>query len=179
MSELSIRRATDADIAVVEEVLLEGKAAIAELGISQWQSAAYPSRADVANDIAAGSCYVAEDGTGAVLGTISLSFDGDETYDAIEGAWLTKSTSASARYGTIHRTAVRRTAARRGVMSTLFREAERIAQERGAESVRADTHPGNTPMRRLLERMGFSECGTIRLIRDDPDPERVAYEKLV
>ena len=179
VSELLIRRATQADADAVERILREGKAAIAELGISQWQSDAYPSHADVARDIAEGASYLAEDETGTPLGTISLSFGGDATYDAIEGAWLTASTSTDARYATIHRTAVCRAAARRGVMSALFAEAERLSRTHGAESLRADTHPGNIPMRRLLERMGFTACGTIQLLRDDPDPARVAYEKLI
>lgn len=100
-------------------------------------------------------------------------------YDRIDGAWLTSSTSSAPRYGTLHRTAVSRDAARKGVMSALFAEAERIARERGFESLRADTHPGNTPMRHLLERLGYTECGIVMLERDEPEPERVAYEKLL
>ena len=176
---LTIRRATEADIPAVELVLRDGKASIAELGIAQWQSANYPSRVEVARDVAAGACYLAEDADGTPLGTIALLFDGEPMYDHIDGAWLTDSTSAAPRYGTLHRTAVSRSAARRGVMSALFAEAERIARERGVESLRADTHPGNTPMRRLLERLGYTACGIAMLTRDEPEPERVAYEKLL
>ena len=176
---LTIRLATEADIPAVEQVLRDGKASIAKLGIAQWQSSAYPSRAEVARDIEKDACYLAEDEAGMALGTIALSFDGDSTYDTIDGAWLTVSTSEAPRYGTLHRTAVSRGAARTGVMSALFREAERIARERGAESLRADTHPGNTPMRGLLERLGYTACGIITLDRNEPEPERVAYEKLL
>lgn len=178
-STLTIRLATEIDAPAVEQVLLEGKASIAKLGIAQWQSDGYPSRDVVMNDIRSSACYLAEDEDGTSLGTIALLFDGDSTYDAIDGAWLTDSTSAAPRYGTLHRTAVNRSAARRGVMSALFAEAERTAREQGAESLRADTHPGNTPMRRLLERLGFTECGIVTLERDEPEPERVAYEKLL
>ena len=179
MADIAIRRAHEGDIPSVEHVLREGKAAIAELGISQWQHGTYPNHEDVARDVAQGHCYLAEDETGAALGTIALSFDGDPTYDAIDGAWLTQTTSANARYATIHRTAVDRAAARRGVMSALFAEAERLSRATDCESMRADTHPGNTPMRGLLEREGFTACGTILLTRDDPDPVRVAYEKVL
>ena len=179
MVDLLIRKTAPADVAAVVGVLQEGKAAIAELGISQWQTGDYPNRSDVERDIADGSSYLAEDETGAVLGTISLSFGGDVTYDRIDGSWLTQSTSDSPRYGAVHRVAVARAAARRGVMTALVNEAERIARDAGAESVRADTHPGNIPMRRMLARLGFTECGVIMLQKDDPEPERIAYEKLV
>ena len=42
--------------------------------------------------------------------------------------------------------------------------------------VRVDTHEGNIPMRKMLEKNGFEYCGTIHLLDGQP---RVAYEKLV
>lgn len=176
---LTIHLATKTDIPAVEQVLRDGKASIAKLGIAQWQSDGYPSRAEVSHDVEKDACYLAEDETGTALGTIALLFDGEPMYDRIDGTWLTSSTSSAPRYGTLHRTAVSRDAARKGVMSALFAEAERIARERGFESLRADTHPGNTPMRHLLERLGYTECGIVMLERDEPEPERVAYEKLL
>ena len=100
-STLTIRLATKADVPAVEQVLLEGKASIAKLGIAQWQSDGYPSRAVVMNDIDAGACYLAEDADGTPLGTIALLFDGDSTYDDIDGAWLTSSTSKAPRYAAV------------------------------------------------------------------------------
>lgn len=175
---IHIRPTRMADAAAVAAVLADGKAALAKLGISQWQNGPYPSYRDVVRDIEQGISYLAED-NGTVLGTMALSFDGDSTYDVIEGAWLTASTTAHPRYATLHRTAVAHAARRRGVMRALIDEAACIARSQGAESLRIDTHPGNTPMRALLERCGFAACGTIYLAKDDPEPERIAYEKLV
>ena len=179
MPTLAVRQATEADVAAVGTVLLDGKAAIARLGIAQWQSEGYPSRADVAADVAQGVSYVAVNEAGQVVGTLSLLMNGEPMYDAIDGAWLTASTSAAPRYATVHRTAVAAGAARQGVMRTLVTEAEKIARAAGAESVRIDTHPGNTPMRGLAESLGYTSCGIVKLLREEPEPERVAYEKLL
>lgn len=176
--EICIRKTVMADAAAVAAVLGEGKASLAKLGISQWQNGAYPSYRDVVRDVEQGISYLAED-NGIIVGTMALSFEGDATYDIIDGAWLTASTTASPRYATLHRTAVSRAARRRGVMRALLAEAARIARDEGAESLRIDTHPGNTPMRQLLTRCGFAECGIIYLAKDDPEPERIAYEQLV
>lgn len=56
----------------------------------------------------------------------------------------------------------------------------RIAAECGFQSVRIDTHLGNVPMRGLLEKCGYSQCGVFLLAnREEPTRERVAYEKIV
>jgi RimJ/RimL family protein N-acetyltransferase len=42
--------------------------------------------------------------------------------------------------------------------------------------LRIDTHKGNTVMRKMLEKHGFSHCGTIFLHSGE---SRVAYEKRI
>ncbi|MDY2777148.1 MAG: GNAT family N-acetyltransferase [Collinsella sp.] len=165
------------DIDAAERALLDGKRALAALSIPQWQGA-YPNRADIERDMELGSSYVAVDDEGSVLGVMALSFDGEGTYDDIDGAWLTESSSLDARYAVIHRCAILQRATRRGVMSAMFIEAERVARERGALSIRIDTHERNHPMRGLLSKLGYSRCGTIELPRaNEADPIRVAFEK--
>ena len=51
-----------------------------------------------------------------------------------------------------------------------------LAADNGYASVRVDTHQGNLPMRRMLEKNGFEYCGTIHLLDGQ---SRVAYERLV
>ena len=48
------------------------------------------------------------------------------------------------------------------------------------DSIRIDTHEGNLPMQRALEKSGFARCGTIFLKggAEDGDP-RIAFEKLL
>ena len=58
--------------------------------------------------------------------------------------------------------------------------AAEAAVRSGAASVRVDTHPGNVPMQRLLERCGYVRCGIILIGHaEGATPERVAFEKLV
>ncbi len=175
----TLRPTTSADIARVMEILADGRASLADLGIDQWQNG-YPNREMVEDDVARGIGYVVEDGRGRLLATCAIDLGGEPTYDAIDGAWLTTSTSYEPRYAAIHRVAVSRDVLRGGLGRFMFCEAERIARSRGAESVRVDTHSGNVRMRALLESLGYRECGIIFL--DNPNeatPERVAFEKLL
>ena len=82
---------------------------------------------------------------GTVLAVMALSFSGEETYDQIDGAWLTESDSHEPRYAVIHRCAVSAAAARRGIMTLMFEEGERIAREHGSPE-----HPRRHPTRRNI-----------------------------
>lgn len=177
MTSFKVRRTEWRDIDAVAAVLADGKRSLAELGISQWQWGDYPGRADVEADVEEGISYLAEDRDGRIAATAALSFAGDGNYAAIEGAWLCEPEGPEVRYGTLHRTASSRANARQGAMKAIFLAAEDIARDRGALSLRVDTHPLNAPMRSLLGRLGYAECGLITLAGDDPDPVRVAYEK--
>ena len=60
---------------------------------------------------------------------------------------------------------------------------EKIAEEAragGFVSIRIDTHPGNIPMRRMLEKNGFVHCGSVYLLGGpDNGALRVGYERLL
>ena len=176
---ITIRQTFDSDVAAAEACLSDGTRALAAMGIPQWQDE-YPNRIDIEADRAQGASYVAVDDDGTVLGVMALSFDGEETYDAIDGAWLTESTSRAATYAVIHRCAVSAQAARGGVMTAMFSEGERIARGRGALSMRIDTHERNVPMRGLVGKLGYERCGVITLpYEGGRDPLRIAYEKVL
>ncbi len=180
-STLTMRRATPCEADGVLSILQDGIAAIAELGIEQWQHG-YPNMKAVQADIAAGHSWVCEDtATGELLGTLALSFDYEADYDAPTEKWLTPESPEAPAYAVIHRTAVARTAARRGVMSFLFRGAEDEARRAGRKSLRIDTHPGNVRMRALCEKMGFTPCGEHELTPhgDEVDRVRLGFEKLL
>ena len=174
---MQVRKTTNVDIDSVMDVLAEGRRAIAALGIDQWQ-AGYPFRETIETDVENGQSYVIED-EGTILGTFMLTFDGEPTYDVIEGAWLTDSNSAEPRYACVHRIAICDAARGRGVAKFAIDEAMRLALAQGAESVRIDTHPGNVVMRGLCGRMGFAECGTIFISHaGEGTPDRIAFERL-
>lgn len=174
-----VRQTTAADIGAAEKCLLDGKRAMAALDIPQWLGE-YPNRLDIEADMAEGASYVAVDENGDVLAVMALSFSGEETYDRIDGSWLTGSDSVDPRYAVIHRCAVSAAAARRGVMTDMFDEGERIARERGAESIRVDTHERNIPVQGLVGNLGYTRCGTISLPHPgEVDPYRIAFEKVL
>jgi len=175
-AELTFRAAEPADLAAVMAVLADGRRSIAELGIDQWQGG-YPDRATVEEDIRLGACRVAVE-DGEITATLALRFEEDADYEASRVAWLTGDDGAELRYAAIHRVATARRALGRGVMAALFAYAADEAAAAGCESLRADTHPGNTAMRSFLARQGFEERGSLRLARaDDGDPVRVACER--
>ncbi len=178
-AKATMRLTQPEEIARVMEILDDGRHALAQLHIDQWQNG-YPNQAMVEDDIARGISYVVEGDGGQLLATCAIDFDGESTYDAIEGSWLTESSSREPFYAVVHRVAVAREATRSGLGKLMFAEAERIAQGRGAKSVRVDTHPGNARMLGMLKRLGYYECGIIMLdYPNEATPERVAFEKIV
>ena len=170
-----IRKTTTADLPVVMPIYEEARVSIGALGIDQWQDG-YPAEADIAADIANGEAWCVEL-DGEIVGTFAFLLGGEPDYDVIEnGAWLTDSDSTAAKYATIHRIAV--SGARRGcgISTAIVNFTKERAAENGMVSVRVDTHFGNVVMRRMVEKHGFKECGTIYLANGDP---RVGYEYVI
>lgn len=177
---MQFRRTREGDIDSIMGILADGRASLAALGIDQWQGG-YPHRGVIEADVARGDSYLVEGEEGRVVATAMVGFAGERDYDRIErGSWLTACTSADPCYGVVHRVAVSSACRGRGAASFLLERAEGLARERGCSSVRVDTHPGNAPMRRLLEKRGYSECGVIYIAHaEEATPDRIAYEKLV
>ena len=88
----------------------------------------------------------------------------DPDYQVIQGAWLNDRP-----YWAVHRVANRGEV--RGVASRCLL----WCLERGG-SVRIDTHPANRPMQRVLDKNGFTLCGTVWM--EDGSP-RLAYQREV
>ncbi|OUO90767.1 GNAT family N-acetyltransferase [Gordonibacter sp. An230] len=177
---MHFRKATESDIERIMEIVADGREAIRALGLDQWQGG-YPHRGVIEGDVARGDSYLVEDENGCVVATAMVGFSGERDYDRIEqGAWLTSCTSEDPCYGVVHRVATAAESRGRGAAVFVMAGAEQLARERGAASVRVDTHPGNAPMQRLLERCGYSKCGIIFIGHaEGATPERIAYEKLV
>ena len=176
---MQFRRTCEHDIDRIMDILADGRASLAALGIDQWQGG-YPHRAVVEADVARGDSHVVEDGD-RIVATCMISFSGERDYDRIdEGSWLTACTSADPCYGVVHRVAVDSSGKNRGAATFLLARAEDLARANGRSSVRIDTHPGNEPMRRLLAKAGYAQCGIIYIAHaEEGTPERIAYEKLV
>ena len=185
-------RAGVEDIDAIVRVGDEGRAALAALGIDQWRQGG-PTRSAVTADVAAGRAHVAvpagnlaragAPGTGrSVAGIMALCPDGEPDYARVTaGAWLVASPdtpdAGQVRYLALHRVAVARDWRRRGVARFMFERAIERAREWGFSSVRVDTHPGNVPMQRTLESLGFVRCCEIDAVSiTEPTKLRIGYE---
>lgn len=166
------RLAQARDLDDIMAVVAQARRAIAALGIDQWQDG-YPERALIEQDIARGIGYVFLN-DGIIAGYLALDARPEPVYAQIEGAWLT-----DGKYLTVHRSCAGDGSRGRGLGTQMLQFAEAFARERGAASVRADTHRGNAVMRHLLEKRGYSCCGTVKYDVTAGDPLRVAYEKRV
>ncbi len=166
--QIRIRPAAEADITAIMRVFDQARAAIAALGIDQWQDG-YPTDAHIADDIQKAYGYVLCVG-GEVQGYFAMIADGEPTYAKIyDGAWLT-----DGKYMTVHRVAMSDAMRGRGGAAEAMKYAVSRALRACLGSVRIDTHHGNVRMRKFLEKQGFLPCGTIFLASG---AVRLAYEK--
>jgi ribosomal protein S18 acetylase RimI-like enzyme len=171
---MNIRPATRTDLPALLPLFEEARRTIAALGIDQWQNG-YPNEAVLAEDIALSRSFCATAEAGAVRASLALLPDGEPTYDHIlDGTWLTGDRTTG--YLAIHRVAIAVACRGQGLAAMLLAFAADYARARGLTSLRIDTHQGNVVMRRMLEKNGFTHCGTILLKSGDP---RVAYEKIL
>ncbi len=165
---MTFRLATHADIPQMMPLFEAASQGLRNIGVNQWQNG-YPQRSLIESDVESGVSFVLLD-EGVIIGTAVISFGGEPTYDHIEGAWLT----TEAEFVVIHRLTIRPDRRGARLAERLFAEAERMCRERGVRTMRIDTHEGNLPMQRAVERYGFQRCGVIYLDNGDP---RLAYEK--
>lgn len=178
---MHIRKTTMADLDAVMTIIEEARRTIAALGIDQWQKGS-PNREMLSEDISLGQGHCVEmDDTGnpKIVGTFALIENGEPTYEYIEdGRWLTEDITddGGISYLAIHRVAISVANRGSGVSTAILHYAADTARRLGRTSLRIDTHRGNVVMRRMLEKHGFTHCGTIYLQNGDP---RVAYERVL
>ena len=166
---IRIRLAEARDMEALDAIFSHARAAIARLGIDQWQDG-YPSAELLLEDIRVGRAYVFDDG-GAIASITVLTPEPEPIYDAIDGAWHT-----GAPYLTIHRMALDDAHRHSGLAGDVVKNAVALARSLNLSGVRADTHRGNAAMRRFLEKSGFQECGLVTYPDVAGDPIRVAYD---
>ena len=151
----------------------DAKAQLKALGLDQWQKG-YPSRKIWETDIENGCTWLAMENE-TVLGIFAFQTTPDASYAEIDGAWLTDTP-----YASMHRVCVAQDSKGKGVAGKLFEHGFQMAKSLGLGSMRIDTHPGNLPMRRALQKAGFLPCGTIILKGGCEDGDaRIAFEKLL
>lgn len=166
--EYTFRKASDADINRIMEIIEEAKQQMASEGKHQWDEA-YPTRANIETDVKNGTAHVILM-TGRIVAYGAVVFTGEPVYTNIKGSWLTEQP-----YVVLHRLAVAEETKGHGIGLLFIREVEKLALEAGIYSFRVDTNYDNSRMLRLLEKTGFTFCGYITY----PQGSRMAYEKLL
>lgn len=156
-----IRKAKERDLPEMYRVYAAARAIMQKSGNpTQWGDGK-PTEAEVAADVSAGRSYVVVR-DGKLCGAFLLLYEPEPTYASIDGAW-----QSDAPYITLHRVASD------GTQSGVLHEILEFC-DRSHKNLRIDTHENNRIMRHLLEKEGFSFCGTIRLLDGAP---RLAFQR--
>lgn len=128
---------------------------------TQWGNT-YPAQSLIESDIASGCSYVCVE-EGEIIATFFFREGEDSAYRRIiGGGWLNDRP-----YGVVHR--ITSSGKRKGAASFCL---DWAFEQCG--NLKIDTHRDNQIMRRLLEKKGFSQCGTIFT---EDGSERIAFQK--
>jgi len=168
---IMFRKAKEADLDAIMDIVEAAKAYFQAQGIPQWQDG-YPNKENFISDRKKGCSYVLEE-NGKVIGTMAVFFEGEPTYRTIyKGKWL----SEDLPYAAIHRVAVDADRKGKGLAGKMVEEVVKMCKERGICSIKNDTHRLNDSMQHMLEKNGFTRCGVIYLENGE---ERIAFERIL
>ena len=176
---MNFRKSTFDDVDRILEIIEKAKIELRQLGLDQWQNG-YPNREVIENDVKNGISYVLEEISEnqiskKIVGTIVLSPKKEIPYSKIEGKWITNDD-----YIVIHRLAVDSEIKNKGIATKILEFSEKECIKNKILSIKTDTHENNEPMKKFLEKKGFSYCGVIYLDREpDVGEKRIAYEKII
>jgi len=147
---VNVRRAHHEDANTVAGLLDEATVWVNELGFSQWPLP-FP-RDELAGAIDRGEVYVVEAEDGEAVGTVTILLD-DPLY------W--PDSPPDALY--VHKFAVRRDRAGRGIGAAIVEWANAEAAEVGRDFLRLDCLGDNPGIRDYYENLGFEHCGDLVL----------------
>ncbi|MCL2372526.1 MAG: GNAT family N-acetyltransferase [Defluviitaleaceae bacterium] len=160
---MNIRKSTPADLPAILDIYRAAREFMQQNGNpNQWKQN-HPPQDAVEADIRSGESYVCEC-DGQVLAVFYFSTTPDPTYAKIDGAWLNNQP-----YAVVHRIARAQTPAAKGIGAFCLNWCYQQLP-----NTRIDTHKDNIPMVRLLENLGFQQCGIIWLANGE---ERLAFHR--
>jgi len=166
------RKAEEGDLPALLAMAAESRAFIGGLEIEQWQTG-YPAEEDFLSDIRRGDGWLFTL-NGVPAGYICISRRPEAVYAEIQGEWL----SCAGPYLCVHRLMTADFARGQGLGSEMLSLAEDLARGWSVAGIRVDTHAGNAPMRRLLQKNGYQVCGAVKLRGGPEDGQtRIALEK--
>lgn len=162
----TLESAQQNDLQAAMDILNAGREFQRAQGFVQWPDG-YPDEGSIREDLSTGKGYVLK-ADGKIAAYLYIGFDGDPAYPAIKGAWYHDEP-----YAVIHRMAISPEFRGQGIASVVFSLAEKFCAEQGANTLRIDTDAQNKRMQHVLEKNGFSYCGTV--IQGGGD--RLAFDK--
>lgn len=168
----TFRQATPQDLPQMLQIVEEGREFLRLQGVDQWQKGD-PNKAGLEKDIEAGEAWVLEQ-NGSIVATMALATGEEEDYRRLlRGAW-----ALNEPYISLHRFAVSQSLRHTGLSARLLWEIENACKAREIFYIRVDTHHQNRPMRRFLEKGGFTCRGDLALQSGaEKGALRVAYDK--
>lgn len=163
---INYRLTQKTDIPEIMHIVTQAQEYFKNKDIDQWQNG-YPNEETFIHDIEKNHSYVflSED---RVIATAMISFDGESTYDQIEGTWLNDEP-----FAVVHRIAVDSEFKGQNIAGQILDIAQILCRKSGIVNIRVDTHRENLSMQRALEKWGFCYCGIIYL---KDGAERLAYQ---
>ena len=164
---VELRAAGTNEVQTAMTIIDAAKRHLKEQGIDQWQTG-YPDDACIKRDLEAGKGFFVVE-NGAILGYLCVDYDREPAYDQMQGTWNT-----SENYVVVHRMAFAASARGKGISSSVFQLVEKMSKQRGITSFRVDTDEDNHKMRYILQKNGFSYCGTIWF----DNSEKIAFDKV-
>ena len=129
---------------------------------ARWSKGKHPTVKGIRAYIDEGSMYLYRE-CGAIAGAMAVTMYQDEDYHAIE--WTQQ--VVDDKVAVIHILAVSPDAQGNGIGSEMIREAIRMAESKGMQTIRLDALASNTPARRLYERLGFEYRGKQHLYAEN------------
>ena len=166
MNTLELAQAQD--IEICSKIIDEGRAFQQEQGFTQWTED-YPNIDTIREDLAAKKGYVIKV-DGVIAGYMCIDFDGEPTYNNIEGAW-----QSDAEYAVVHRMAFSRQFRGMGLADICWQLIEAHCREKGLGYIRIETDAQNKRMQHVLEKNGFKRCGVIIF----QGSGKLAYDKIL
>ena len=129
---------------------------------ARWSKGKYPTVEGIRAYIDEGSMYLYRE-CGAIASAMAVTMYQDEDYHAIE--WTQQ--VVDDKVAVIHILAVSPDAQGNGIGSEMIREAIRMAESKGMQTIRLDALASNTPAHRLYERLGFEYRGKQHLYAEN------------
>lgn len=166
--EFTLVLAREEEIDQCFEILNSARAFQRQQGFVQWPDG-YPPRSAIEEDVHSGKGYVVKV-DGQIACYMCIGLDGDPAYPAIKGAW-----HSDLPYVVIHRLAMAPQFRNKGLSFRVFALIEEFCKGAKISNLRIDTDEKNLRMRYVLEKNGFSYCGTV--IQGGGD--RFAFDKLL